>query len=80
VPEYLKDDEKHIDVEDKPAYGFVNFTVVPHWGSDFLKKNYLEERLKTAYKKDSVPYVLITDSQYILVEDSNFRIIDPSKI
>lgn len=80
VPEYLKDDEKHVDVEDKPAYGFVNFTVVPHWGSDFLKKNYLEERLKTAYRKDSVPYILITDSQYILVEDSNFRIIDPSQI
>lgn len=76
VPEYLRDDDKHSDVEDKPAYNLVNFTVVPHWGSDFFKNDYLNERLKTAYKEESVPYILLTNDQYILVENGKFEIID----
>jgi len=77
IPEYLRDDTKHSDVENKPSFGFVNFTVIPHWGSDFFKKEYLGKRLKVAYKTDSVPYVLITDNQYLLVEDDHFKIIEP---
>lgn len=76
VPRYLRDDEKHLAVEDKPAYGFVNFTVVPHWGSDFFRKDYLEKRLEAAYKDDGFPFVLLTDSQYVYVEDDHFKIID----
>jgi dipeptidase E len=76
VPEYLRDDNKHMDVEKKPAYGLVNFTVVPHWGSKFFRKDYLDERLKTAYREDSFPYILLTNDQYIYVEDDMFRIID----
>lgn len=76
IPEYLRDDTNHVDVENKPAYDLVNFTVVPHWGSDFFKDDYLNERLKTAYKEDSVPYILLTNNQYILADDGSFKIID----
>lgn len=76
VPEYLKDSENYSDVENKPAYGFVNFTVVPHWGSEHFRKEYLGRRLEIAYKEDGYPYILLTNDQYIIVEDDNYKIID----
>lgn len=65
--------------EGAQAYGLVNFTILPHWGSELFRKLYLEGRLEIAYKKDQVPLVLLTDSQYVLVEDEVFQIIDVSK-
>jgi dipeptidase E len=65
--------------EGAQAYGLVNFTILPHWGSELFRKLYLEGRLEIAYKKDQVPLVLLTDSQYVLVEDEVIQFIDVNK-
>jgi len=61
---------------DRNCYGFVNFTIVPHWGSKSFEKEYLEERLKIAYKHTQAPLILLTDNQYIVVQDDEMRIVD----
>lgn len=75
----IEDDPLMKSHEGAQAYGLVNFTILPHWGSELFRKLYLEGRLEIAYKKDQVPLVLLTDSQYVLVEDEVFQIIDVNK-
>jgi dipeptidase E len=74
LPDYFSDEETGL--ENKNGYGFVNFTIVPHWGSEDFKERYLGERLKIAYKKNQVPLLLLTDNQYVHVQDSQIKIID----
>lgn len=76
VPKYLYDDAKHKGIENKPTYNLVNFTVIPHWGSEYFRNDYLGKRMNEAYRTDSVPYVLLTDDQYLFVEDGSIKIID----
>lgn len=63
----------------KPAFNLVNFTVIPHWGSESFKKDYLGERLKMVYNEEQVPFVLLANTQYIHVKDDFHRIIDLGK-
>lgn len=74
LPDYFSD--KEVELENKNGYGFVNFTVVPHWGSKDFKERYLGERLKIAYKEDQVPLLLLTDNQYVHVQNDQMKIID----
>lgn len=74
LPDYFSDEEPKL--ENKNGYGFVNFTIVPHWGSEDFKKRYLSERMKMTYKKDQVPLLLLTDNQYVHVQNGQMRIID----
>ncbi len=76
LPDYFSDEK--VKLEDIRGYNFVNFTIMPHWGSDSFKDLYLGERLKIAYKKDQVPFVLLTDNQYVYVQDDQLKIIDVS--
>ena len=75
LPDYLVEDSS-IKLDDWQGYGFVNFTIVPHWGSEDFKERYLGKRLKIAYKKDQVPLLLLTDSQYAHLQDDQMTIID----
>lgn len=74
--DYHKTDE--VKLENRIAYGLVNFTVVPHWGSEEFRKKYLdpEERMKIIYKKDQVPLLLLTDSQYVHAQNDQVEIVD----
>lgn len=75
IPDYLY--EYGVSEEDKKnAYGFVNFTIVPHWGQEFFKERYLKKRLKIAYRDDHVPLIVLTDNQYVIVEEGKIEIID----
>lgn len=77
LPEYLfEDDGEAPDKVKNEGYGFINFTVVPHWGSEDFRDRYLNKRLKIAYKKDQVPLLLLTDSQYVSVENDKFEIVN----
>jgi dipeptidase E len=76
LPDYFSDEEA--ELENKNGYGFVNFTLVPHWGSEDFKERYLGERLKIVYKEDQVPLILLTDNQYIHIKDDQMRIVDVS--
>lgn len=78
-PEYLYEDGELPDEINQQSYGFVNFTVLPHWGSEHFKKRYLGERLEIAYKENQVPLLLLTDNQYVVVENDKFVIIAVDK-
>lgn len=58
------------------AYGLVNFTLLPHWGSEDFKKKYLGNRLELIYKKDQIPLLLLTDRQYVWVKEDAIKIVD----
>ena len=60
----------------KPAFGLVNFSVVPHWGSDNFKEKYLGGRIKKIYNENQPPFILLANHQYIKVIDDSFSIID----
>ncbi|MEK7169321.1 MAG: Type 1 glutamine amidotransferase-like domain-containing protein [Patescibacteria group bacterium] len=77
IPEYLVDDNPKL--EDTNAYNLVNFTVLPHWGSEGFRELYLGKRLKIAYKKDQIPILLLTDNQYVYVQNDQSTIIDVKK-
>jgi len=78
LPNYLTqlDNPKDTNMESQQAYAFVNFTILPHWGSTEFRKNYLESRLESAYLKDQVPLLLLTDTQYVHVKGDSIKIID----
>jgi hypothetical protein len=57
----------------------VDFTILPHWGSDHFKDKYLNGRLEIAYKKDQVPLVALTDNQYIYVQGNKYEFFDVTK-
>lgn len=74
LPDYFSDEE--MELENKNGYGFVNFTIVPHWGSEDFKERYLGDRLKIVYKVDQVPLLLLTDTQYVHIQNGQLKIID----
>lgn len=74
LPDYFSDEEAHL--ENNKGFGFVNFTIMPHWGSEDFKKRYLGKRLKIVYHTDQVPLLLLTDNQYVHVQNDHVRIID----
>lgn len=53
----------------------VDFVVFPHWGNDLFKDLYLNKRLEHAFTKKH-KIILLTDNQYIVVEDDMYKIID----
>ncbi|MCA9368680.1 MAG: Type 1 glutamine amidotransferase-like domain-containing protein [Pseudomonadales bacterium] len=82
LPEYLLDlGEKNIDDAflNAAGYGFVNFIVLPHWGSDDFKKRYLEGRLQLMYHAKQFPVLVLTNHQYVKIIDDSIEIIDTTK-
>jgi dipeptidase E len=65
-----------VTLEDRNTYGLVNFTIVPHWGSEGFKEKYLSGRIQIVYKEDQVPLLLLTDSQYVHVQDGQMVVVD----
>lgn len=75
-PDYLLDLQQISLLENTDGYGFVNFTILPHWGSEDFREKYLDKRLAIAYRDDQVPLLLLTDTQYVHVQDDQIRIIE----
>ncbi len=73
LPDYLQDGR--MKLKNKRGYGFVNFTILPHWGSEGFKNQYLGKRLKAAYRKDQIPLLLLTDNEYVYVRGNEMSII-----
>lgn len=78
-PDYLLSKKEMREIKNKKGYGFVNFTVVPHWGSEDFRDLYLKGRLEIAYNANQVSLILLTDNQYIHVVDDYYEIIDVTK-
>jgi peptidase E len=68
-------DDEAASLSGRECYGFVNFTIAPHWGSKYFKEQYFGARLKEMYDEDQVPLVLLTDRQYVHVQDDAMRIV-----
>jgi dipeptidase E len=73
LPDYFL--EEGARPEDTNSYGFVNFTIAPHWGSESFRDKYLGGRLEIAYREDQVPLLLLTDSQYVMIDGDRMEII-----
>lgn len=65
-----------VSLEHREAYGLVNFTTVPHWGTEDFKEKYLGGRIATVYREDQVPLILLTDDQYVHIRNGTMEIID----
>jgi len=78
LPDYFLDVVNK--TENVTGYNFVNFTILPHWGSEHFKERYLGERLKLAYKESQVPLLLLTDNQYVHVRNDQAQIVDVKNI
>ncbi len=61
------------------GYNLVNFTVVPHWGSEDFRKKYLGGRIEKIYSEQMPPFILLSDHQYVEVTDDWYKIVDVTK-
>lgn len=74
VPDYFSEEEP--ELEDRTAFNFVNFTIMPHWGDEYFQERDIVKRIEIAWKPDQNPLIALTDRQYIQVlEDGAFKII-----
>lgn len=73
--------EKAKKLKGYKGLGLVDFVIFPHWGSPlpYFKDNYLNRRLEHAYNKDH-KIILLTDNQYIIVEDDWYKIVDVKNV
>lgn len=75
LPDYLLEDGP--EPRDRICLNLVNFIIAPHWGSEHFKEDYLGVRIKTIYTESQHPFILLTDHQYIAVEDTGkLQIVD----
>lgn len=77
LPPYLWDD--HIaapDLADYTCWNLVNFTFIPHWGSDFFRDKYLNDRMSQIYSELGQPFIVCNDYEYVEVVGDQYRIID----
>lgn len=74
LPDYF--DDEMPGLTDRTGFNFVNFTLVPHWGSPDFKDRYLGERIKTVYHVTQNPLLLLTDTQYVCVNDQGALMIE----
>lgn len=65
------------ELKSKECFNFVSFIVVPHWGSEHFRDEYVGQRIKLAYKDTQKPLLLLTDKQYVYVnDDGDLQIIN----
>ena len=78
-PAYRLDNvDKAPKIKGFAGLGLVDFIVFPHWGNDEFKDLYLNHRLEHAYT-DKYKIILLTDNQYIVVEDDIYKIVKASE-
>ena len=60
------------ELKDYKGLGLVDVVVFPHWGSEHFQNRY-EKVMKSGYKK-GLKIVLLTDDQYLLVDEKRYTI------
>lgn len=66
------------DLKGTKGWGLTNFVVMPHWGQEKRRELYSSYRMKHIYQED-YPYILISDNQYVEVQDDWYKIVDVNK-
>lgn len=75
-PDYLLEESETVQTLDQTGFQFVNFCILPHWGSADFKDLYIGKRLEMAYKADQVPLLTLTDLQYVYVRNDQVQIVN----
>ena len=63
------------NLTDTKGANLVNFVVMPHWGNKEKEKAYLEEKMTKIYNLTDWPYILLSDTQYVEVQDDLYQIV-----
>lgn len=71
----LDDSNKAPNLIDTKGFGLVDFVILPHWGSDYFRKLYMDDRMEHAYTID-FKTILLNDNQYVEVKDDWYKIVD----
>lgn len=58
--------------------GIVNFCIMPHWGKSNKKDDYRKSKIPSSYN-EQYPSILLSDNQYVEVENGWCKIIDITK-
>jgi len=69
---------KDYDLPNSSGFDLVNFAFFPHWGQPEKREDYINSKIPNAYRED-YPYILLTNHQYVEVEDDWYKIIDVTK-
>lgn len=71
---FLDDPNKARDLQTYDALGLVDFIMLPHWGHERFKERQLKAVESTYIQNFKV--ILLTDRQYILVENGRYKILE----
>jgi dipeptidase E len=63
------------DLSNSNGFGLVNFAILPHWGQKEKREDYLTYKIPQSYKED-FPYILLSNNQYVEVQDDWYQIVD----
>lgn len=69
---------KDYGLTDTSGFGLVNFEIMPHWGMENKKPDYMKYKIPQAYN-ENFPYILLSNTQYVEVEDGWYKIVDVSQ-
>jgi dipeptidase E len=61
---------------DTKGFGIVNFTSLPHWGSDNFRDRWINNDSFNLMFNSSAPIIALNNYEYVEVVDDQFRIID----
>jgi dipeptidase E len=62
---------------DTKGFGLVNFEIMPHWGMENKKPDYMKYKIPQSYNED-FPYILLLNNQYVEVTDDWYKIVEVS--
>lgn len=71
---FLDDPNVATDLESYDALALVDFIIFPHWGYERFKERQLKS-IESIYGQD-YKVILLTDTQYVLVEGDRYRILE----
>jgi len=63
------------ELENTKSFNLVNFIIFPHWASEDFEEDFFNQRLPTSYVTGN-KIILLTDTQYVLIQDDMYKIID----
>lgn len=77
LPPYARDDRfVQPPLSSYIGFNLVNFTVIPHWGSQEFGRKYLGGRIESIYSEQMPPFIFLADHQYVEVKDDWCQIVD----
>ncbi len=65
-------------LSDTAGFNLVNFEIMPHWGMENKKSDYLAYKIPQSYN-ENFPYILLSNTQYVEVTDDWCKIVDISQ-